>query len=169
MNTSLIADRLQMLINYYHLSSSSFADSINVQRSGISHILSGRNKPSLDFIEKVTNVYKDVSLEWLLLGKGAMLKENGINTSDLNPPDKIPVFENEIQKKENTQVFPKEDLFTEKAEKHDIPYPKPEIPKDPVETKKESTTSKLLTTDKDIVKIIFVYQDASFDILYPNK
>ena len=48
-----------------------FADKIGVQRSSISHILSGRNKPSLDFILKVTNEFTDVDIYWLLNGKGS--------------------------------------------------------------------------------------------------
>lgn len=51
------------------LSSSQMADKIGVQRSAISHILSGRNKPSLDFILKVLENFSDVSSEWLLRGQ----------------------------------------------------------------------------------------------------
>ena len=52
------------------MSASSFADKINVQRSSISHLLSGRNKPSLDFVMKVVRTFPDVNLYWLLNGKG---------------------------------------------------------------------------------------------------
>lgn len=52
------------------LSASAFADRIGVQRSSISHIISGRNKPSLDFVLKITQEFKDVDLYWLLNGKG---------------------------------------------------------------------------------------------------
>jgi transcriptional regulator with XRE-family HTH domain len=50
------------------LSSAAFADIIGVQRSSISHILSERNKPSLDFILKILHAYPSVSSEWLLKG-----------------------------------------------------------------------------------------------------
>ena len=59
---------------YHGLTASLFADKISVQRSSISHILSGRNKPSLDFILKVTNTFKDVDIYWLLNGKGTFPK-----------------------------------------------------------------------------------------------
>ncbi|HCQ29606.1 MAG TPA: transcriptional regulator, partial [Flavobacteriales bacterium] len=52
-----------------NLSASAFADEIGVQRSSVSHILSGRNKPSLDFVIKVLNRFPNVSSDWLLLGK----------------------------------------------------------------------------------------------------
>jgi len=69
-NNLEFADRLKNIMDYYHLSAASFADKIKVQRSSISHLLSGRNKPSLDFVLKVLEEFKDVELYWLLNGKG---------------------------------------------------------------------------------------------------
>lgn len=62
--------RLQKVIDFYDETASSFAEKIGVQRSSISHILSGRNKPSLDFVMKVLHSYPEVELYWLLNGKG---------------------------------------------------------------------------------------------------
>lgn len=67
----MISERLKIIIDYYQLSSSSFADSLGVQRSSLSHILNGRNKPSLDFIMKVDKTFPEVSLQWLLYNEGA--------------------------------------------------------------------------------------------------
>ena len=69
-NTSKFALRLQKIIDYYDETASSFAEKIGVQRSSISHILSGRNKPSLDFVMKILHTYPDVELYWLMNGKG---------------------------------------------------------------------------------------------------
>lgn len=69
-NTDDFVKRLEHLLRHYHLSASGFADKIGVQRSSISHLLSGRNKPSLDFVLKVVNTFKEVDLYWLLNGKG---------------------------------------------------------------------------------------------------
>jgi len=69
-NTEDFVVRLERLLDYYGMSASSFADKINVQRSSISHLLSGRNKPSLDFVMKVVRTFPDVNLYWLLNGKG---------------------------------------------------------------------------------------------------
>jgi len=66
-------DRLSQLIKNKQLSSSQFADEIGVQRSSVSHVLSGRNKPSLDFITKVALRFPDINTEWLLTGRGRML------------------------------------------------------------------------------------------------
>ena len=73
--------RLEIILDYYNLSASAFADKINVQRSSLSHLLSGRNKPSLDFIIKVIEVFPEVDLYWILNGKGNFPKsENGVPT-----------------------------------------------------------------------------------------
>ncbi len=58
--------RIKSLISVKNLTASQFADLLGVQRSNISHILSGRNKPSLDFILKVSEHFPAVSLEWLI-------------------------------------------------------------------------------------------------------
>ncbi|AUS06674.1 helix-turn-helix domain-containing protein [Pseudotamlana carrageenivorans] len=62
--------RLQKVMDFYGESASAFAEKIDVQRSSISHILSGRNKPSLDFVLKILSSYPEVNLYWLLNGKG---------------------------------------------------------------------------------------------------
>lgn len=66
----MFTKRIKKIIDYYELTASLFADKIGVQRSSISHILSGRNKPSLDFILKITNTFKEVDLYWLIKGLG---------------------------------------------------------------------------------------------------
>ena len=69
-NNSEFASRLTEIMTYYQLSASGFADKIQVPRSSISHLISGRNKPSLDFVLKVVKEFKEVELYWLLNGKG---------------------------------------------------------------------------------------------------
>ena len=69
-NSENFSDRLEKVMKFYSLSASGFADKVGVQRSSISHILSGRNKPSLDFIMKVLSSFEEVDLYWLLNGKG---------------------------------------------------------------------------------------------------
>ena len=77
-----ITERVKKVMDDHGLSSSQMADKIGVQRSAISHILSGRNKPSLDFILKILNTFSDVSSEWLLTGQKVVGKL----------PDSEPVF-----------------------------------------------------------------------------
>lgn len=76
MKTSSIPVRIQEIMDHYGLSSSAFAEKLGVQRSNISHILSGRNKPSLDFIDKFMEACPDIEPMWLIAGKGSMKKES---------------------------------------------------------------------------------------------
>ena len=62
-------ERLKIIIDNEGLSASKFSKKIGVQRSSVSHILSGRNKPSLDFILKIKNSIENIDLEWLLSDK----------------------------------------------------------------------------------------------------
>lgn len=74
-NTEDFVKRLQKVMDFYGESPSSFADKIGVPRSSISHILSGRNRPSLDFVLKILNSFPEIELYWLLNGKGSFPAE----------------------------------------------------------------------------------------------
>ena len=65
-------NRLKRWIEKEGLKSSEFADKIGVNRATISHILSGRNKPSIDFLEKLLHVYPELNANWLITGIGYM-------------------------------------------------------------------------------------------------
>lgn len=80
-NSKEFTGRLQKVIDFYSESASSFAEKIGVQRSSISHILSGRNKPSLDFVMKVLHSYPEVELYWLMNGKGKFPHQPNISES----------------------------------------------------------------------------------------
>lgn len=67
-------ERILEFLRAENKSSAQLAEEIGVQPSGISHILSGRNNPSLDFVLKMLEKYKNLSTEWLLFGKGSMYK-----------------------------------------------------------------------------------------------
>ena len=90
-NNVEFADRLKYLMDYYQLSASAFADRIQVQRSSISHLLSGRNKPSLDFVLRVIKEFDEVELYWLLNGKGTFPAEN--HSSPLSKKASPPTLE----------------------------------------------------------------------------
>ncbi|GAK35331.1 hypothetical protein JCM15093_420 [Bacteroides graminisolvens DSM 19988 = JCM 15093] len=89
-----------MLMEKENMTSGAFAESIGIQQSTLSHILNGRNKPSLDVIMKVHQKYSSIDLEWLLYGNGnlneqsqksismdflpSLFDENAINTSNIS-------------------------------------------------------------------------------------
>jgi len=64
-----ISKRLQMVIEMNKMTNASFADKIGVQRSSISHVLAGRNKPSIDFIQKILITFPKVDAGWLITGQ----------------------------------------------------------------------------------------------------
>lgn len=80
--------RLQKIMEFYSLSASGFADTIGVPRSSISHILSGRNKPSLEFVMKVLSSFDEIDLYWLLNGKGSFPSESKKSTEQTPPAKK---------------------------------------------------------------------------------
>lgn len=69
-----MTDRILSIIKYFNLSPSDFAEEIGVQRSGISHLISGRNKPSLEFVQKILLRFPEINPEWILSGTGEMIK-----------------------------------------------------------------------------------------------
>lgn len=85
-NNLQFANRIKKIIEFHQFSASSFADKIGVQRSSISHILSGRNKPSLDFIMKVCNAFSDVDMEWLVNGVGTYPSSNTSKVTETPNP-----------------------------------------------------------------------------------
>ncbi|MFD2823612.1 helix-turn-helix domain-containing protein [Lacinutrix iliipiscaria] len=97
-NNEAFAKRLQIIIDFYGESASSFAEKIGVQRSTISHILSGRNKPSLDFVMKVLSYFPEVELYWLMNGKGNFPSE----AKTVEKVEKIEMAPKSIQSKNSS-------------------------------------------------------------------
>lgn len=95
LNNKAVVSRIEEIINNNQLTASSFAAKIKVQRSAISHILSGRNKPSLDFLMKIHDAFEEVNLEWLILGKSSSPSQdiknptNSIITQSTDVPQDI--------------------------------------------------------------------------------
>ncbi len=76
---TIMNDRLLQFLSAENISQAQFADSINVARAGVSHIVAGRNKPGWDFIINTMNRYPTLNIEWLLTGKGKMYKSSAAN------------------------------------------------------------------------------------------
>lgn len=149
--------RLEIILDFYGLNASSFADKIGVQRSSLSHLLSGRNKPSLDFILKILEVFPEVDLYWILNGKGTFPK---------NPESKsVGNISNEKSTKEDSHkttidtVVPK-NLFTEITT--DVPLP---IEVERNEARQQSSSE---SKNRDIDKIIIFYKDGTFKSYDPQ-
>lgn len=68
-------ERLKLFLSMEGLSPSQFADKLGIQRSGVSHLLSGRNKPSFEFINKMLLAFPKISPDWLILGTGKAYRD----------------------------------------------------------------------------------------------
>ncbi|RTY96591.1 XRE family transcriptional regulator [Flavobacterium sp. GSN2] len=149
--------RLEIILDYYNLNASSFADKIGVQRSSLSHLLSGRNKPSLDFILKILDVFPDVDLYWILNGKGTFPK----NAEEFKAKERIinQVSEQNIPALASDQIIP-ENLFSEL--KNTVLIPALETKKsDPINSPGEVVASEIDT-------IVIFYKNGSFKSYVPN-
>jgi len=144
-----MVDRIQLILKSKNLSSSQFADEIQVQRSSVSHILTGRNKPSLDFISKILTSYPELNSDWLLFGKGQMIKKTESEKNIRQKPipstndNKSPILENSGEINFNGEI--PENIKTGNK----IPEAKDEI--------------KIRANQSKIEKIIVFYEDKSFE------
>lgn len=84
-------DRIRKVIDYSQLSPAVFADTIGISRSGMTHLLSGRNQPSLDVARKILQKYPEISTEWLIMGMGDMLRLD--DATAMPQRDDLPVAE----------------------------------------------------------------------------
>ena len=133
------------------MSASQFADEIGVQRSSVSHVLSGRNKPSLDFIIKIVAAFPEINSDWLLSGKGEILEIENVQVDE--GKDSGIQGGLEFDYDEDDVI---EDLSL-KALESKIP------------ARKTKTGSKRTATgSKTLDKIVFFYQDGTFSEYAPE-
>lgn len=121
-------DRIQEYMDYENINAGELALMLEVQRSNISHILNGRNKPSAAFIEKMLKVFPDLNARWLLTGQGKMIenlraekKENVKIDIELDSPTSL-VSDLERKKQAETvaKVSAKEDQLASKADDEEV-------------------------------------------------
>jgi transcriptional regulator with XRE-family HTH domain len=98
-----LSERLQIIIDLKEIQPSKFADEIGVQRSSMSHIIAGRNKPSLDFLQKVVQRYPEININWLLSGIG-----EPIFAEKKEKPDTDIEISTEFEKKKTKEIPNKE-------------------------------------------------------------
>jgi len=146
---SRMKERLLEFLKAENKTSAQFAEEIGVQASGISHILSGRNNPSLDFVLKMLEKYRFISTDWLLFGKGAMYKDLKMQT----------LFEDEqlLNRKEDPKLTNNE-LYS--PEFGFVSSEKEEVKTETVVPSQNRSTS--------IRKIIWFYDNNSFEEFLPH-
>ncbi|WP_299437115.1 helix-turn-helix transcriptional regulator [uncultured Aquimarina sp.] len=157
-NTTAFGKRIQEIMKFYHVSASGFADAMGVGRSSISHILSGRNKPSLDFVMKITEAYPEAELYWLLYGQGTFPKSEVVHQPKETPPPVTPVTPTPIETPDVTES--EQDLFS-------LPEPDVQNNISDISNKAEKQIINSISSNKEINQIVFFYMDGTFDI-YKN-
>jgi len=151
-------NRIKQIIDKENLSSTQFASEIGVQRSALSHVLSGRNNPSLDFMMKIKTRYPEINLDWLLLGKGKM-------TGAIEKKATVPVAE---IKKEPKKEEPKEISFRVKQDEIDEVVESKQLKNKSVTSEEEVITKNIKDGDSP-VKIILLYPDDTYKTFNPRN
>lgn len=144
----LIKDRLAHILRAKNLTATQFAEKMEIQPSNVSHLLNGRNKPSLDFLIKLKEIFPEYSFDWIILGK------KPITINDSNPvisgEDELK-FEDAI----DDRVVEFDNIDDEYGEVNEI-----------VE---KSIDNQLERKNKqDVKKLIVVYSDNTFEVLSPR-
>jgi len=149
-NIDDLIKKLVIILDYYNLSASAFADKVGVQRSSLSHLLSGRNKPSLDLILKIVSEFPEVDLYWIVNGKGNFPKSENQNV-EIRP---TPISQN---LKEELNIENQPNLFSTEpsVEKNRV---------DEISEEKFSNTRILenVHSNQDIDRIVIFFKDGTF-------
>ncbi|MFB3386885.1 helix-turn-helix domain-containing protein [Flavobacterium sp. LAR06] len=149
--------RVEIILDYYGLNASSFADKIGVQRSSMSHLLSGRNKPSLDFVMKILDVFPDVDLYWILNGKGSFPKaeDNSLNANN----EIVSEIVKPLTPISSSEDFIGDDLFSEINYKEEA--------KTETRNAIEVKNSNFISEEGEVEKIVFFYKNGTFKVYIP--
>ena len=142
-------ERIELLLHFKNASPSQFAEEIGVQRSSVSHILSGRNKPSLDFIKKIVDRYPEVSYGWLIEGNGELAKAQASESKATAKPE-----QEHILPTQEEIAFTQRDTNVNETQKR---------PQNNHNTSVNSDDPSENTNNKKIKQIIIFYEDGSFE------
>ena len=133
--------RLKQFLSAENITQAQFADSINVVRASVSHVLSGRNNPSYEFIRSIMVQYPNLNIEWLMFGKGRMYKDAATTPAQVKKIDEdilFPEFEEEQLPEEHAQ----KEAITESIATIDEP--------------------KVIVNQRKVSKVIILFDDGTF-------
>ncbi len=145
-------DRILAFLQSENKSYAQFAEEIGVQPSGISHILSGRNNPSLDFVLKMLERYESLSTDWLLFGRGPMYRHTSQPTLFEVEPS------NTAQEEPGQEALPGTDTG---------PFSGPEAPES-TSAMKKTVVPRASVGEKRLEKVLFIFTDKTFTEYFPS-
>ena len=144
-----IKDRLAHILRAKNLTAKQFAELMDIQPSNVSHLLSGRNKPSLDFLTKLKEVFPEYSFDWIIMGKKPIT---------INEPSPVKYEENNLKFEEIGEERVSE--FDDLDESTD---------EDLKKYAAQFDDNHMIDEDGVVEKIIVVYSDKTFEIILPKK
>ena len=167
-----INERITKVLEYSGFSASEFADEIDVQRSSISHIISGRNKPSLEFVTKIKNRFPELSWDWIILGIGEMKQtDSPFPISEKQEENSTPDLFTLIDEDYKNEVFVQENIQNETLRElnKSFPSPRKEILSDSQRLDVQESISEVQSivnqsvnnnsTENKIKRIVFFYEN----------
>lgn len=172
-------NRLQQFLAAENITQAQFADSINVARASVSHILAGRNKPGFDFISSMIHRYPTLNVDWLITGRGKMYKNGPEGPVPAIQPTVAPVAEPAPEPVKNVPetepnyddidlLFPKEETdIAVPQSSQTAAQPQGSTPNTQVSID-INTLSKLkesIANQKKATKVIIFYSDGTFQEL----
>lgn len=146
MENEEMKDRIAHIIRAKNLTAAEFALRLGIQPSNVSHLLAGRNNPSLEFVRKLKETFPEYNLDWIIMGKGPITVSEPFmepKSADVEPVEVAPPVASETESLEGT-------LFA------------------PETTPERRTTPQRPIFEGELKRIIFVYADNSFEILSPR-
>jgi len=187
--TEELTERIREIMQEYNCSSSIFADKIGIQRSAVSHILSGRNRASIDVILKILKVFPQINTHWLLTGEGKMTQLNLFeketltkeDTSNISfvaepqktdsesstpkkPPIQSTVPEDSVLLRNENINYYKSDTYNHSTLESNIQNPMPQS----TDRSDSEGLYQAFTSEKKIDKIVFFYCDKTFSVYKPE-
>lgn len=131
-------DRLDHILRSKNLTATKFAELMKIQPSNVSHLLSGRNKPSIDFLIKLKEVFPEYSFDWIIMGR------KPITINDPTP----------------SIIDAQDTKYEDAEEKHIIEFD--DFEEKIVENKP------VIAENKEVEKILLIYSDKTYDVLLPH-
>ena len=145
MENEEMKDRIAHIIRAKNLTAAEFAIRLGIQPSNVSHLLSGRNNPSLDFVRKLKETFSEYNLDWIIMGKGPMTVSEPFVTS-------VPAVESQLDEKTEVENKTKALGDTSYATTKSSCFPEEQLP----------------LPLSGLKKMILVYDDNTFEVLCPR-
>ena len=149
-------DRIAHIMRAKNLKATDFAALLGIQPSGVSHILAGRNNPSLEFVKRIKETFPEYNLDWIIFGKGPMTTSEPYRNAFNEAQPKN--AENAPQPQESATLF--DDVLPQEAVEEPLPAQEHQLP-DPLPMTDFPSTS-------PIKRMVVLYEDGTFEQYLPR-